>query len=158
MLRPDEARRASVHFLVNMLEAYYFADAGAVNAVLRTDLDDYGGDVEAIRHPKNKLKELFPGFDEIGHGCRILDVLDVGHVLSRRECCSSLRTMFAWVCKVLDEPASEAYQLADGRYSDVGRDQIGTLAMSDSGGPQVGSDGKGSPNTARSDEDRRGRR
>ena len=54
--------------------------------------------------------------------------------------------MFAWVCEALDEPAGEAYQLADGRYSDVGRDQIGTLAMSDSGGPQVGN------------EDRRGRR
>ena len=131
MLRPDEARRASVHFLVNMLEAYYFADARAVNTVLGTDLDDYGGDVEAIRHPKNKLKGLFPGFDEIEHGCRILDALDAGHVLSRRECCSSLRTMFAWVCKAIDEPEGEAYQLAEGCYSDVGRDQIDAVAISD---------------------------
>ena len=131
MLRSDEARRTSVHFLVNMLEAYYFADARAVNAVLGTDLDDYGGDVEAIRHPKKELKGLFPEFDEIEHGCRILHELDVSHVLSRKEYCSSLRTMFAWVCKAIDEPEGEAYQLAKGRYSDVGRDQIDALAISD---------------------------
>jgi len=45
--------RASVHFLVNMLEAYYFADATAVNSVLGTDLEDFDGDVETIPHPKN---------------------------------------------------------------------------------------------------------
>src|SRR5262245_37114183 len=34
------ATRASVHFLVNMLEAYYLAHADAVNAVLGTTLGD----------------------------------------------------------------------------------------------------------------------
>lgn len=38
--------RASVHFLVNMLEAYYFADTQAINTVLDTSLSDYEGDVE----------------------------------------------------------------------------------------------------------------
>ena len=37
----EQRRRASVHFLVNMLEAYYFADANAINAVLGTNLEDY---------------------------------------------------------------------------------------------------------------------
>src|SRR5690348_13546939 len=47
--------RASVHFLVNMLEAYYFAHADALNDVLDTALVDFEGDVETIRHPKNEL-------------------------------------------------------------------------------------------------------
>ena len=128
ILRPDQASRASVHFLVNMLEAYYFADARAVNTVLGVGIDDCEGDVEAIRHPKNELKRLFPGFDEIEHGCRILDALDAGHVLSRRETCASLRAMFAWVCKVVDEPADRTYQLAEGRCSDVTGHQIRALA------------------------------
>ena len=127
MLCPDQARRASVHFLVNMLEAYYFADAHAVNAVLGTDLEDYEGDVETIGHPKSELKRLYRGFDEMEHGCRILAKLRAHHVLSRRDTCSSLRTMFAWICKVIGEPEGETYQLPEGRYSDVTRDQLRTL-------------------------------
>ena len=130
MLRPDQARRASVHFLVNMLEAYYFADARAVNEVLGTDLEDCEDDVETIRHPKNELKRLCRGFDGIEHGCRILDTLRVGHVLSRRETCSSLRTMFAWICRIIGEPEGEVYQLPEGRYNDVTQDQLRTLAPS----------------------------
>ena len=128
MLQPDQVRRASVHFLVNMLEAYYFADARAVNTVLGTELEDYEGDVEAIRHPKNELKRLYRGFDEMEHGCRILDTLRVCHVLSRRDTCSSLRTMFAWICKAIGEPEGETYQLLEGHYSDVTGDQLRTLA------------------------------
>ena len=128
ILQPDQARRASVHFLVNMLEAYYFADARAVNAVLGTELEDYEGDVEAIRHPKGELKRLYRGFDEMEHGCRILDTLRMCHVLSRRDTCSSLRTMFAWICKAIGEPEGETYQLLEGRYSDVTGDQLRTLA------------------------------
>ena len=58
MLTANQARRASVHFLVNMLEAYYFADAQAVNAVLGTDLVDFEGDVETIPNLKRNLKSL----------------------------------------------------------------------------------------------------
>ena len=63
-----QKHRAAVHFLVNMLEAYYFADANAINSVLLTDLKDYKGDVETIHHPKGELKRLFKGFDQIKHG------------------------------------------------------------------------------------------
>ena len=128
ILHPDQIRRASVHFLVNMLEAYYFADARAVNAVLGIELEDYEGDVETIGHPKNELKRLYRGFDEMEHGCRILDTLRAHHVLSQRDTCSSLRTMFAWICKVIGEPEGEAYQLLEGRYSDMTKDQLRTLA------------------------------
>ena len=128
ILLPDRARRASVHFLVNMLEAYYFADARAVNAVLGIGLEDYEGDVETIRHPKHELKKLYRGFDEMEHGCRILDTLRVCHVLSRRDTCASLRTMFAWICRIIGEPEGETYQLLEGRYSDVTGDQLRTLA------------------------------
>ena len=79
--------RAAVHFLVNMLEAYYFAHAVAINGVLGTELVDYEGDVEAIRHPKNDLKSLSPGFDEIEHGRLILERLDLIHVLSNPSTC-----------------------------------------------------------------------
>ena len=131
ILQPDQARRASVHFLVNMLEACYFADARAMNAVLGTELEDYEGDVETIRHPKNELKKLHREFDEMEHGCRILGKLRMRHVLSRWDTCASLRTMFAWICKAIEEPEGEAYQLLKGRYSDVTKDQIRTLAPQD---------------------------
>src|SRR5262249_23128969 len=71
MLGPLKTR-ASVHFLVNMLEAYYFAHAAAINAVARTTLTDWEGDVETIPHPKNLLKQHFKGFHEIDHGKQIL--------------------------------------------------------------------------------------
>ena len=54
--------RASVHFLVYMLEAYYFANARAINAVLGTSLLDYEGDVETIRNPKSDLRQVHPKF------------------------------------------------------------------------------------------------
>ena len=112
-----------------MLEAYYFADARAVKQVLvGIELDDYEGDVETIPHPKNKLKNLYRGFDEIEHGGRIVDALRVCHVLSRRDECSTLRTMFAWLCKAIGESEGDACRLVDGRYSEVTKDQICALA------------------------------
>ena len=83
----NHRHRASVHFLVNMLEAYFFADAKTVNALLSADLKDYPGDAEMIRHPKNDLKTLVHGYDEIEHARRILAQLDVPLVLSRRHLC-----------------------------------------------------------------------
>ena len=88
--------RASVHFLVNMLEAYFFADAAAINGVLGTDLDDFDGDVETIPHPKNKLKSLHPAFDPMQHAPAILRALDTMHVLAKPDACASLRTLFGW--------------------------------------------------------------
>ena len=127
MLTENQAHRASVHFLVNMLEAYYFADMRAVNAVLGTDLDDFEGDVETIRNPKRDLKSLWPGFDEREHGRLIVERLDVLHVLSRSDACCSLRTIFAWVYTAIEEPDSEIRSLLDGCHNETTKGQIGAL-------------------------------
>ncbi len=97
--------RAAVHFLVNMLEAYYYADSQAVNdvasrAVLR---GDHPTDVEEIRHPKNSLKKAWPEYKEMDHGEKILRRLRVEHVLSRPDVCCWLRSMFAWCVWKLSE-------------------------------------------------------
>jgi hypothetical protein len=122
------SHRASVHFLVNMLEAYYFAHADAVNAVLGTQLADFAGDVETIRHPKNELKRHHPGFDEIDHGRAILERLDVPHILSNPETCRSLRTLFGWCSRAIGRESTDVYQLASGSYFEVTRPQIDALA------------------------------
>ncbi len=123
--------RASVHFLVNMLEAYYFADAQAINAILKISLSDDEGNVEEIRHPKNKLKGLYSCFDAIKHGGAILDKINIEHVLSRPNTCASLRTLFAWCIKVLAkysdfDPASfdDKYRLHEGKLSEITGTQL----------------------------------
>ncbi len=120
--------RASVHFLAQMLEAYYFADAKAINAVLGTGLVDYDGDVETIRHPKGELRKLPTGFNEVDHGRQIVALLDVPHVLSNPQTCASLRTLFGWCSAAIGEQPSERYQLVSGRYSEVTRPQVERLS------------------------------
>ena len=127
VLTEKQARRTSVHFLVNMLEAYYFADTRAVNEVLGTDLDDYEGDVEAIRHPKNQLKSICPGFDERRHGGQIVRCLNLLHVLSRADSCCSLRTVFSWIYRAIGEPDGEIRPLLDGCHNEVTKGQICSL-------------------------------
>jgi hypothetical protein len=116
-----------VHFLVNMLEAYYFAHADAINAVLGTQLADFQGDVETIRHPKNELKRHHPRLDEIEHGRAIIERLDVPHVLANPETCRSLRTLFGWCSRAIGREFTDAYQLANGNYFEVTRSQIDAL-------------------------------
>jgi hypothetical protein len=134
IITDEQRHRASVHFLVNMLEAYYFADADAVNGVLELDppLADYDGDVELIPHPKAELKQLYPSFKEVDDGGRILEHLDLRHVLSRPDTCAWLRTLFAWCLDVLaqyplDDVASslaKQFRLVDGVLSDVTSGQL----------------------------------
>ena len=123
--------RASVHFLVYMLEAYYFADARAINAVLGTFLLDHEGDVERIRNPKSDLRREYQGFREIDEGGKILDQIDIEHVLSRPDTCASLRTLFAWCVKVLEAYSDhdyadfyDKYRLHDGKLSEITRTQL----------------------------------
>ena len=127
MLIPSQTCRASVHFLVNMLESYFFANSDAVNAVLGTNMEDYEGDVETIRNPKAQIRSIHSGYKVIDDGCQIIRRLDVAHVLSRRDACCSLRTMFAWVHKAVGEPESEVAQFLAGRRSDVTEAQICAL-------------------------------
>ncbi len=127
ILTEPQMRRASVHFFVNMLEAYYFADANAINEVLGTDLEDHEGDVETIRHPKNELKKRYRGFDEVEHGKAILGRLDLPHVLSRPETCAALRALFGWCSKAIGEAPSDRFQLVHGAYDELTRGQIDEL-------------------------------
>ncbi|NQU20798.1 MAG: DUF4276 family protein [Candidatus Nealsonbacteria bacterium] len=126
-LSESQRCRASVHFFVNMLEAYYFADAKAVNAVLGTNLEDYQDDVETIRHPKNDLKKHHPGFDEVEHGEAIVAGLDLPHVLARPETCAALRTLFGWCSKATGQTPTDQFELADGSYSELTKQQIDAL-------------------------------
>jgi len=119
--------RASVHFFIHMIEAYFFADAKAINAVLGTKLEDYNGDVEAIPHPKKELTRLAPDFSEIDHGRRIVERLDVRHVLSVSNTCASLRTLFGWCLAAIGERPTDLYQLVNGLYNKVTEAQINTL-------------------------------
>jgi hypothetical protein len=124
-LLKTEKQRASVHFFVNMIEAYYFADAQAINQVLGTSLQDYEGDVETIRHPKGDLKQLYRGFDEVEDGGKILEYLNVEYVLSNPDTCASLRTLFAWCLKALGENLNDdQYQLRNGKLSEITKGQL----------------------------------
>ena len=82
MLPENQTHRASVHFLVNMLEVYYLADARAVNAVLGTNLVDCEGDVETIRNPKRDRLlfrvrlEFVRGVDDPWAGLRVVALLN----------------------------------------------------------------------------------
>ena len=123
--------RASVHFLVNMLEAYYFADARAINTVLGTSLSDYGNDVETIRNPKSELRQMYPSFRAIDDGGEILDQIDIGRVLSRPNTCASLRTLFAWCVGILAQYSDfdrasfdDRYRLHDGKLSEITGTQL----------------------------------
>ena len=123
--------RASVHFLVNMLEAYYFADVRAIKTVLGNSLADYAGDVETIRNPKSDLRELYPSFGEIEDGGEILNHIDIEHVLSHPDACASLRTLFAWCVKVLETYSDhdcvdfyDKYRLHDGKLSEITGTQL----------------------------------
>ncbi len=129
-------KRASVHFLVNMLEAYYFGDANAINQALGLEppINDHPGNVEDIRNPKGQLKTLFQGFNEIEHGGMILERLNVERVLSKPETCAWLRTLFAWCVKVIKQNPSyqdfvspDDYCLGNGVLSDITKRQLDNL-------------------------------
>lgn len=89
-----EKGRASVHFLVNMLEAYFFGHPDALNRTLKLEppIDLYNGDVESIRNPKSQLKQLFPEYRETIHPEQILELIDLDLVLAYSDYCASLRT------------------------------------------------------------------
>ena len=128
MLEPLELDAyASVHFLVNMLEAYYFAHAPAINVVLGTQLVDYPDDVETIRHPKGELKQIHPGYREVADGERFVRTLDLVHVLDRPETCASLRTLVGWCAKAVGLPFTHVYRLDAGVYSPLTGPQMACL-------------------------------
>ncbi len=133
LLNDEERSRASVHFLVNMLEAYFLADTRAMNSVLGLAEADYAGDVEEIRNPKGKIKKRYPSFKEVADGGPILDQIEVAHVLANPETCASLRALFAWCVRVLEkysryEALPDTYHLVDGCIDDITGAQLGYLS------------------------------
>jgi hypothetical protein len=132
MLLPEEKLRAAVHFLANMLEAYYFADSQAVNQALGAIVlsANSSGDVEEIRHPKADVKRLHPGFDEKADGAKIVSALDLDRVLDTPETCAFLRSLFGWCvrqlrrnCPVHDPALHTRYQLPAGSQAELTRGQ-----------------------------------
>ena len=133
VLSDTQRDRASVHFLVYMLEAYYFAHADATNTALDLSpgIEDFVGDVETIRHPKNELKKIAPNFRERSAAQAVLELLDVRYVLSNEATCTGLRTMFVWCLEKLmqfgpdwvPEFSPEVYRRTDGRLRDSTRGQ-----------------------------------
>ena len=130
ILADSQKTRAAVHFLVNMLEAYYFADAKTLNSVLSLNpaLEDYKDDVEDIHHPKAEILKLYALFHESNDGGKILETIDIEHVLSRPDTCAWLRTLFAWCVKKMEQhpfheslALSEKYRLRDGKLSEITR-------------------------------------
>lgn len=109
------ADRAAVHFFVPMIEAYYFADASSINAVLDLELEDHDGDVEKMRHPKNDLKKRYKGFDEIEHGKQIVKRLRLEHVLAHPDRCAHLRSLVKWCIHNLGRELGDRFQLRAGR-------------------------------------------
>ena len=132
LARPDLQKRASVHFFVNMLEAYYFAHSDAVNTAAGANVlvHDHADDVENIGHPKNELKRIWPTFDEIIHGEQIVQSLDMDHILNNPEHCQWLRSLFAWSVDKLDtedaiwnDVLKDMFQLPTGICAPLTRDQ-----------------------------------
>lgn len=130
---------ASVHFLVNMLEAYYFADSQAVTDALELNppFSEYNGDVEQIRNPKSELRQQLLAytiaFDEIEHGDKIVSRLRLERILGNPESCGSLRTLVAWcVERLQDHPHfpntdwNQTFHLNSGRLSTPTRTQLQT--------------------------------
>lgn len=133
----DRRSNASVHFLVNMLEAYYFADNQAVTEALELtpSLPEYSGDAEEIRNPKSTLRQQLLAydiaFDEIEHGAKIVDRLRLERILGNPETCASLRTLVAWCAERLqDHPHfpnmdwNEVFHLDTGRLATPTRTQL----------------------------------
>ncbi len=133
----DHRERASVHFLVNMLEAYYFADVQAIAEALNLDslLPEHDGDVEEIRNPKSDLRQQLLAFginfDEIEHGEKIAGRLRLTRILGNPRTCGSLRTLVAWCAERLQEHPSfartgwnEAFHLDTGILSTPSRTQL----------------------------------
>lgn len=133
LLIPAERARAAVHFLANMLEAYYFAHSDAVNQALGVAVlaGDHPADVEeTITHPKNQLKALYPGFDERSHGKEIVVRLDLDHILREANSCAYLRALFGWCvrqlvahCQYYEPLLPTRYQLACGVQAEFTRHQ-----------------------------------
>lgn len=110
--KPEYKTKVAVHFLVNMLEAYFFMDMDAINEYFGfpSPLIAPQGDVEEIPHPKGILKTAClqqfngnRGYDEKVDGEHILALLRTETLLRDPNTCAWLRTLFAWCFEKITE-------------------------------------------------------
>jgi hypothetical protein len=115
LLKVDEKHRFSVHLLINMMEAYFFADPQAVEQVLGVKVVSPDTDVEDIGHPKSVLKEQSGGvYDERDHAPQLLGALNLETVLGCPTTCRSLRTLVSWCVRAKKQLPSDRFCLAGG--------------------------------------------
>ncbi len=115
LLLGEERYRFSVHLLVNMMEAYFFADTDAIKEVLGCDVVSPERDVEDIGHPKSVLKNFSNGiYDEREHAPKLLGRLDLEKVLEDSQTCRSLRTLVSWCVRAKRQRPSERFHVSDG--------------------------------------------
>lgn len=120
----EEKSKAAVHFFVNMVEAYFLADAQSTNSALGTSLPSQAEDVESVRNPKGTLKRAYPGYDEIEHGVQVVDAIDMDRILSNPETCKALRTLFLWCAQQAGIEIDERFRLNDGAVWSVTAGQL----------------------------------
>lgn len=128
----NAAARSSVHFLVNMLEAYFFHDVEATNQVIEgLELGRHDGDVEDISHPKNALENEIKqrigrdrGYRETDDAVKIVRHLNLETVLADPDQCRSLRTLVAWCWEQIGQERTDQFQLKGGAYWDVTASQL----------------------------------
>lgn len=124
--------RSSAHFLVNMLEAYFFHDVEATNRVIEgLELGRHDGDVEDISHPKDALKNEIKqrigqnrGYRETEDAVKIVRHLNLETVLADPDQCRSLRTLVAWCWEQIGQERTDRFQLKDGAYWEVTASQL----------------------------------
>lgn len=126
---PESMRpRAGIHFFVNMLEAYYFADARIINAMFGTSVANCTGDCEDIRHPKGELDAIQRAAQirvkELDRGRELLRKVDFASVLGDPNKCRALRTLVAWCWERAGNPRDEAFCLVNGVYWTVTAGQL----------------------------------
>lgn len=133
----DFRRRCSVHFLVNMLENYFFGHTSVVNEVLKTSLTDHDGDCENIRSAAGKLNEFAKSvsqssqYHKTTHGTEIARKLDIERILGNPQTCRALRTLVAWCWNTVGEQPTGRFQLAEGSFWSITAVQLSPEPNSD---------------------------
>lgn len=133
LLAPEERPRAAVHFLVKMIEAYFFAHPEAVEQALNRTIVVPPGDPEGIKHPKNELKRQLESFREIDDGAKIIAKLSLDLVLADPTTCAWLRSFAHWLHGSLARATDQSEALAYFEFERRFRLVDGALAALTSG-------------------------
>ncbi len=136
-INPKDEHRVSIHYLINMLEAYYFVNTDALNSFVNPEglpesqkiiFDNYSNDVEDMPHPKSAIKSKFAknkyrAFNEKQAAQEIIPQLNVPLILSNPDTCAGLRTLFKWCWGAIGEPHEERFCFEEGKLYEITRYQ-----------------------------------